>query len=93
MKLNIIWSNVSELGVIIINDLAKLIDFLNRLEKAKIYFRLNKIRDSILVEVVVPGERWEIEFMRDGSIEIEKFKSANMYDESELDILFRDFSD
>jgi len=28
-----------------------------------------------MVTVHVPGERWEIEFMEDGSLEIEKFKS------------------
>jgi len=38
-------------------------------------FLFNKIRDSILVEVAVPGQRWEIEFMADGTIQIEKFFS------------------
>lgn len=76
------------------NSLTKLIDFLEELDEAKIYYRLNKIRDSILVEVAVPGERWEIEFMKDGSIVIEKFKSdLEIYDESEIKILLRDFMD
>ena len=53
------------------NTLKNLIEFLNKLEERKIYYRLNKIRDSILVEVTVPGQKWEVEFMADGTIEIE----------------------
>jgi hypothetical protein len=64
------------------------------LEERKIYYRLNKIRDSILVEVTVPGQKWEVEFMADGTIEIEKFISdGKIENESELEVLFRDFSD
>ncbi|MEK5039144.1 hypothetical protein [Sporosarcina sp. FSL K6-3457] len=71
-------------------------ELLNKLEEKKIFYKLDKIRaESIMVEVAVPGERWEIEFMDDGSIEIEKFISNGgvMYDEEELETLFRDFSD
>ena len=76
------------------NKLQKLIEFLDKLEEKKIYYRLNKIRDSILVEVAVPGQRWEIEFMWNGSIEIEKYLSTGViHDGTELDTLFRDFSD
>lgn len=47
-----------------------------------------------MIEVAVPGQRWEIEIMEDGTMEIEKFISdGDMYDEKELDVLFRDFSD
>jgi hypothetical protein len=76
------------------NTLKNLIEFLNKLEERKIYYRLNKIRDSILVEVTVPGQKWEVEFMADGTIEIEKFISdGKIENESELEVLFRDFSD
>ena len=76
------------------NSTNNLIDFLSKLEAKKIYFKLSKIRDSILVEVSVPGQRWEIEFMEDGSIEIEKFISdGTIYNHNEIEILFRDFSD
>jgi hypothetical protein len=76
------------------NYISELIDFLNKLEENKIYYRLNKIRDSIMIEVAVPGQRWEIEMMKDGSIEIEKFISkGEILDEGEIDILLRDFSD
>jgi hypothetical protein len=74
--------------------LKDLIDFLDRLEKSKIYYRLNKVRDGIMVEISVPGERWEVEFMADGEIVIEKFISdGQIFGESEIEILFRDFSD
>ncbi len=45
------------------DTLKGLINFLNELEEKNIYYRLNKTRDgSIMVEVAVPGQRWEIEF-------------------------------
>ena len=70
------------------------IEFLDKLEKNKIYYRLNKIRDSVLIEIVVPGQRWEVEFMADGTIEIEKYLSdKTIYSATELEVLFRDFSD
>jgi hypothetical protein len=47
-----------------------------------------------MVEISVPGQRWEVEFMEDGTLEIEKFISdGNFYDVKELETLFIDFSD
>ncbi|MCM3629480.1 hypothetical protein M3194_19255 [Paenibacillus glycanilyticus] len=47
-----------------------------------------------MVEVAVPGQRWEIEFMDDGTIEIEKFISdGEIYDAAELEVLLKGFSD
>ena len=71
------------------------IDFLNKLEDNKIFYRLNKVRnDAIMVEIAVPGQRWEVEFMEDGSIEIEKFISdGDIYNVKELEALFKVFSD
>lgn len=72
----------------------RLINFLDKLEERKIYFDLAKIRDSILVEISVPGQKWEVEFMKDGSVEIEKFCTEGvLLGEEELEVLFRDFSD
>ncbi|MBQ4110686.1 MAG: hypothetical protein IJC74_07360 [Clostridia bacterium] len=69
----------------------KLIDFLERLEEKKIYYKLNKVRDAIMVEVVIPGERWEVEFFANGNVEIEKFISnAEIFDVKELEQLFLD---
>ncbi|MEJ8545978.1 hypothetical protein [Brevibacillus borstelensis] len=76
-------------------DFKKLNDFLNKLQENHIFYRLSKVRkESIMVEVAVPGQRWEIEFMEDGTVEIEKFRSdGQYYDGKELEVLFRDFSD
>ena len=72
----------------------KLINFLEELEDKGIFFSLDKIRDSILVEIAVPGEKWEVEFFADKHIEVERYVSVGeICDESELEILFRDFSD
>ena len=66
-----------------------LLDFLDKLESNDIYYRLNKVRDGIMVEVAVPGQRWEVEFMRDGEIQVEKFLTCGeILDEKELDELF-----
>ena len=72
----------------------KFIDFLNELENRSIYYKLGKSNDEyIMVEITVPGQRWEVEFSAD-DVRIEKFISdGTLYDETEIDILFRDFSD
>ena len=74
--------------------MSKLLEFLNKLEECNIYYKLNKIRDSILVEITVPGERWEVEFFEDGKIEIERFVSdGQIKSDSEIALLFEKFSD
>lgn len=68
----------------------KLLDFLNKLEQYGISYRLNHVRDSIMVELAIPGERWEVEFMRDNSFQIEKFinDEFSMNNQSILDELW-----
>ena len=74
--------------------LPSLINFLEKLENKKIHYHLQKIRDSILIEVAIPGQRWEIEFMENGTIEIEKFFSdGHIFDHNETEVLFNDFAD
>ncbi|NRD81103.1 hypothetical protein HPT25_27820 [Bacillus sp. BRMEA1] len=72
-----------------------LIDFLNNLEEGNIFYKLNKVRkEAIMVEIAVPGQRWEVEFMEDGSVEIEKFISdGEFYDVNEIETIIKDFSD
>lgn len=66
-----------------------LLNFLQKLEDNDIYYRLNKVRDSIMVEIAIPGQRWEVEFMRDGEIQVEKFlTSGEILDERALEELF-----
>ena len=75
--------------------LRELITFLNKLEDNNIFYKLSKIRnEAIMVEVAVPGQRWEIEFLEDGTVEVEKFISnGDFYDVKELESLFKNFSD
>ena len=66
-----------------------LLAFLRRLEEHQIHYRLNKVRDAIMVEVAIPGQRWEVEFFPDGSIEVEEFiTTGTIEDASVLDALF-----
>lgn len=45
--------------------------------------------EAVMVSVAVPGERWEIEFLSDGSVEVEKFISkGNIAGEGSLNELF-----
>lgn len=74
---------------------ARLLSFLNELRKGKIHYRLDQFRDNaIMVEVAVPGERWEIEFLDDGAVEAEVFRSdGTIADAAALDDLIRRHSD
>ena len=73
----------------------RLLDFIRKLEEVNLHFHLKSIRDeSIAVLVFVPGEHWEVEFMDDGSIEVERFRSdGSIAGEDALDELFERFSD
>ena len=56
----------------------KLLTFLNDLEKRNIHYQLEHNRDDfIMVNVAIPGERWEVEFSSDGDVEIEIFKNSS----------------
>jgi hypothetical protein len=58
------------------DNLQRLLEFLNKLQAHKIYYRLEHIRpDTLMVLVTVPGERWEVEFLADGDTQIEIFYS------------------
>ena len=72
----------------------KLYTFLEQLEEAGIFFTLQRIRESIMVNVMVPGERWEVEFFEDGHVEVERFVTVGeILDEKALDSLFDKFAD
>ncbi len=63
--------------------------FLDRLEEAGLSYRLDHVREALMVSVAIPGERWEIEFFEDGSVEVEKFRSSGEIEGSDaLDALF-----
>ncbi|MDX1521141.1 MAG: hypothetical protein R3264_05910 [Anaerolineae bacterium] len=77
------------------NIFDKLLTFLEDLEQGKISYTLEHNRDeAIMVNVTIPGERWEVEFLTDGSVEIERFISAGeIYGEDALDELLVKHSD
>jgi hypothetical protein len=63
--------------------------FLRRLDAFRISYRLDRVRDATMVVVAVPGERWEVEFMDEGGVEVEMFRSdGTMADASALGALF-----
>lgn len=77
--------------------LKELVRFLEHLEDKEIVYELNKIREGILVEVFTENRIWEIEYViytEDTQIEIEIFKSdGQIFDSSEIKVLFRDFGE
>jgi hypothetical protein len=73
----------------------KLLDFLKKLDANKFSYRLTHFREeTIAVELAVPGERWEVEFFADGTVEIERFRSNGVVspDETILNELFSTFA-
>lgn len=76
------------------NPLQKVIDFIERLREANLAFRLDSVREAVMVEVMIPGEHWEVEFFPDGHVEVEVYRSAGaeagLEDESSLERLFAD---
>lgn len=73
----------------------RLMTFLQRLSEAKIHYRLSHNRDdAVSVEVTIPGERWEVDFLDDGCVDVERFVSNGVIqDESALEELFAKNSD
>ncbi|NJK52609.1 MAG: hypothetical protein HC772_00290 [Leptolyngbyaceae cyanobacterium CRU_2_3] len=50
--------------------------------------------EAVMVAIAVPGERWEIEFLGDGSVDVEKFVShGDIAGEEALTELFDRFSE
>lgn len=72
------------------SDLSELTDLLDRLDAAEIQYTLASVSEgSIVVGIEVPGEHWNVEFMDDGDIEVEIFKSdGQVFDHSIIEDLF-----
>jgi L-fucose isomerase-like protein len=66
-----------------VTSLGKLLRFLERLEAHHFHYTLGHFRESINVLVTVPGERWEVEFLEDGTVEVEVFGSSGFGVEGE----------
>lgn len=72
------------------DQFTRLLEFLERLDRAKIPYSMRHSRsEAIKVVTFAPGEYWEIEFLDDGEIEIERYRSkGHIDDESILEQLF-----
>jgi len=77
------------------NQFSKLIAFVERLDEAKIPYTMEHSReDAIMIIAFAPGEYWEIEFLEDGEIDIERYRSdGKIHDESILEELLELCSD
>lgn len=53
------------------NSLEQLLQFISRLQDARIQFDLKCVRDAIMVCIRSPSTYYEIEFFADGHIEVE----------------------
>jgi hypothetical protein len=69
----------------------KLLSILTRLDDARIKYDLGHYRpDAVTISLAVPGERWEIEVLGDGEVEVEVFRSdGTIFDENKIGDLFR----
>lgn len=74
---------------------SKLIALLERLDEAKIPYTMEHSRDNaVMIIAHAPGEYWEIEFLLDDEVEIERFRSnGEIHDENVLEELFALCSD
>ncbi len=77
------------------NPFSKLLAFLERLDQAKIQYVLRHSReDALMVVVYAPGQYWEVDFLEDGEIEIERYQSnGHIDDDSVIEELFALWAD
>jgi hypothetical protein len=77
------------------NQFNRLLAFLERLDQSKTTYTMEHSRDdAVMITVLVPGEYWEVEFLEDGGVEIERYCSdGTIHDESVLEELFTLCSD
>ncbi len=78
-----------------LNRIDQLGALLERLEHSRISFKIGRTRsDGISVLVTVPGQRWEVDFLSDGDIDVERFLTIGQVEsETALDDLFAQFAE
>jgi hypothetical protein len=78
-----------------INQFDRLLALLGRLDQAKITYSMRHSRDdAVMIIAFAPGEYWEIEFLKDGELEIERYRSdGRIEDEPMLEHLFALWAD
>lgn len=85
------------MNAVAVDAYRELLKFLNRLTDAKLHHAVRHSRpDAITVEVYVPGERWEVEFVDyedEVQVEVEVYRGGGVTgDEKMLEELFRKHS-
>jgi hypothetical protein len=77
------------------NTFEELTALLTEFERKGISYSLAHNREeAIMVIAAAPGERWEIEFLVDGSVEIERFTSdGQIYGQEVLSELFARYTE
>jgi hypothetical protein len=77
------------------NTVGDLLKFLARLKTAHIHYTLSDPTEgAVMIEISVPGERWEVEFHDDGRVSVETFVSLRgVQGHQLLEELFERFSD
>jgi hypothetical protein len=59
---------------------ARLCALCAELDERGVPYNLAVMRDSLMLMVAVPDERWELEFFDDGHVELERFVSQGVQD-------------
>jgi len=72
------------MDAVVDSPLTKLLAFLDKLDEHKIWYHLEHIRESVMVLVAIPGQRWEVEFFADGHVEVERFISPGKIEDEDV---------
>jgi hypothetical protein len=79
------------MGTVMKRTFGNNLDFVNLLESSRIRHRIGHVRDAVMVELAIPGERREVEFFEDGPVDAERFVSTGeIEDEAALDRITAD---
>jgi hypothetical protein len=72
------------------NQFSRVLALLQRLDEAKIPYTMEHSReDALMILAFAPGEYWEIEFLEDGRVDVERYRSdGRIHDESAVEQLF-----
>ncbi len=88
------WINFKD-GIPAKEIYSSMLNLLRELESRNIFFTIERHCDEgVMIVASVPGQRWEIEFLEDGEVRIEKFISdGKIIDLAEFQGLLDRFSD
>ncbi len=53
--------------------------FCGKLDQHRVRYHIDIIRDNaVMIGLAVPGQRWEVEFLEDGTVEVERFETTGV---------------